>query len=503
MFIKVINWCNHNILAKDSEPTFYLERDNWDDNYFKTRYHLHLSGKYTGSEEAMWIGELKILRKGQRRDDKPLLEPGSLDYLGHSFCSAGQSLDYYEKISRLEKPLRYQILSALRDTIIYPEIIKDFQNEAGMGASLFNHLDKDDEIFTLAPAIISDNFESLPPLNINFKFEFPTLKEPVEFNFKSTRYGDESLEGIIRISVISPENDHVKTGFLSRLAQIAYASGEARDLRSEKGIISPAGIAFTKIICLSYSDVPEFSIPGIYVREKEKIAREANYGTGRFIYCGIHDMVEELEQALQSYTIDTDGRVWEHSDQYLEPSAACLKSTGDLCAEFIDVIERIELKTDKQAILDNVFLLLQEQGLKFIAGTSLLDLRKDELGTFFMNLNSGQQFLFHALTTCILSICPRSLVLFDEREGGIPVSLLPLMMKSMNYILESEDAFMILSTRSTDIFSEESTEKMSAVNSKEFAPSFAKDKEKRDKTEDVVISHILGPPNDDIFPRSS
>lgn len=498
MFIKVINWCNHSILARDNEPIFYLERDNWDDNYYKTRYHLHLSGKYTDNDEAQWIGEVKILRKGQRKEDVALLEPGKLDYLGYRFCSVGQSLDYYEKISRLEEPLRYKILSALRDIIIYPDVRKEFEHEEGMDVSLLHYLDQDDDIFALAPAIISGDFKNLPAPNIAFRFQFPTLKESLKFDFESPEYGyHESTDETLRVSVISPANETSRNEVLTRLAQITYAAREERDLVPEIGTIFPEGTAFTKIICLSYDNMPTFRIPGIYVQAMEQVAREVNQGIGRFIYCGVHDLGKELEEALTHYTIDTDGRVWQHENLSVESPSACLKSTESLASEFVRSIALIEQNLDKQDTLDNVFHLLHDvKDLQFITQITFQNLREEELYTFFMNLSPDQQFLFHALTTSVQGISPRSLVLFHEPEAGVAPELLPVMMKSMKYILDRENAFMIVSTLSTDIFSEDAFKKVSVLNTKEL-----ESKPPAHANEGVVISHILGLPND-IFPKS-
>ena len=505
MFIKVINWCNHSILARDNEPIFYLEKDNWDDNYFKTRYHLHLSGKYTDNDKGLWIGEVKILRKGQRKEDTALLETGRLDFLGYRFCSVGQSLDYYEKISRLDEPLRYKILSALRDIIIYPEIKKDFENEEGMDASLFHFLNEEDNIFTLAPALISGDFKSLPPPNISFTFQCASLQEPVEFLFESPEYGyHESADETTRVSVLSLEGNSVSGEFLSRLAQITYASNEERDLLPDTGILVPTGTAFTKIVCISYSVLPVFRIPGIYIQSKEQIAREISQGIGRFIYCGIHDLTKEMEEAVTHYAIDTDGRVWENENPSVEPPGTSVKSTEELCAEFVKCMVLIEQNSDKQDILENVFGFLHEQDdLKFIAEITFPNLTEDELHAFFLTLPPGHQLLFHLLATCVLGISPRSLVLFHEPESGMPSAILPVLVKSLSHILERENAFMIVSTQLPDLFSDGIYKQVSTLNQNNDAPSTASaEKEKADDKDNMVISHILGLPND-IFPPSS
>ncbi len=504
MFIKVINWCSHTILAKDNEPVFYLERDNWDDNYFKTRYHLHLSGNHTEDGEALWIGEVKILRKGQRRNDGALLEPGNLDYLGYRFCSIGQSLDYYERIARLDSAIRYQVLSALRDIVIYPTLMNDFEGEDGMNASLLHYLSKEDDLFALGPAIVSGDFSKLPVPDISFTFQAPQLAEALPFRFESPLHGyREPTDRDTRVSVISSGTDNYGTSLLCNLALVSYASNEERDLVQETGTIFPSGTAFTKIICLSYRSVPGFRVPGIYLHEKEQIARETAAGRGRFIYLGSHDLTRELEDALQYYTIDTDGRVWEHDNPSGEPPTVHLKPSEELSAEFAKAIGRIEQDLNKQDLWDNVMEILQShEELRFTGEIKLETLRDDELESFFLNLNSGQQILFHALANLVIQVSPRSLLLSDGPEDCMPPTLIPALVKSLSYILERENAFMIVATTATDYFSDTPGKNISVSDPvKEYQRNETPRTEKNDHSDAAIFPHILGLPNE-TFPPS-
>ena len=146
MFLKVVEWCDHGIYSGDADAAFYLEKDNLDDNYFMTRYHLHLSASLTDDDMPLWIGEVKILRKGQRGDEKFQLKAGRLDYLDFTFCSLGQSLDYYDRLARLDKELRHKILSALRDIVVFPEMKESFEDEEGLEASLYHFIEPDDDL---------------------------------------------------------------------------------------------------------------------------------------------------------------------------------------------------------------------------------------------------------------------------------------------------------------------------------------------------------------------
>jgi hypothetical protein len=171
MLIQVVSWCDHRILPKENEPLFYLEKDNWDDNYFKTRYHLHLSSSTADDGVPVWIGELKILKKGQGREDQTQVGLGKLDSLDARFCSIGQSLDYYERLSRLPMELRHQVLMALRDITVYPEVRDHFEGEEGYALSLMRSHVPDDDFFSMAPAIIEETFETLPSPDLTVKVQ--------------------------------------------------------------------------------------------------------------------------------------------------------------------------------------------------------------------------------------------------------------------------------------------------------------------------------------------
>jgi hypothetical protein len=208
MFLKVIDWNDHAIFSGDADSAFYLEKDSLDDNYFMTRYHLHLSASLTDDDLPLWIGEVKILQKGQRGDEKFHLKAGRLDYLDFTFCSLGQSLDYYDRLARLDKELRHNILSALRDIVVFPEMKEGFENDEGLEASLYHFLEPDDDLFSLAPALIFGDYSEIADVDVDFKFQMNNMKQPVKFSFDvpDHKYGDPE-EHQERIHVITGNDD--------------------------------------------------------------------------------------------------------------------------------------------------------------------------------------------------------------------------------------------------------------------------------------------------------
>lgn len=112
-------------------PYCRLWHDNWDDYGFKTTYQLHYVSE-TG--EQMKIGETKILKKGLDEGSPVLLE--HFDFLDETFCSLGQSQEYYENLSLLPDTIRISIVAGLRDCVSNPHIWEQFSHEEGMRKSL-------------------------------------------------------------------------------------------------------------------------------------------------------------------------------------------------------------------------------------------------------------------------------------------------------------------------------------------------------------------------------
>ena len=189
MDIEVISWSNNKAPNRVNPPDFFLERDNWNDDSFYTYYTLHLSKKHTNDLQSFLIGGVKILKKGQVRSELHLIKLGIIENLGTEFCSLGQSLDYYERISRLSTQLQDYILTSLNDVVFKEKIRKVFQREEGYKISLLRGFDKNDDIFLLAPVLLSRDFDEMP-VNKELKFKFKTFEmdDFIEFDFDSPEY---------------------------------------------------------------------------------------------------------------------------------------------------------------------------------------------------------------------------------------------------------------------------------------------------------------------------
>jgi hypothetical protein len=113
----------------DPQPlaALVLQQDGWDDFGFKTQYHVF----YFGPEFNGFVGNVKILQRGQGTSHHSFLPVGPRLALGDDFCSLGQSLDYYERLASLPEFVRRDILTTLRDSLQDPSYAESFHHEEG------------------------------------------------------------------------------------------------------------------------------------------------------------------------------------------------------------------------------------------------------------------------------------------------------------------------------------------------------------------------------------
>ncbi|TGD57516.1 AAA family ATPase [Flavobacterium humi] len=458
MFIKVIKWANNQIPNHYQDSVFYLEEDNWNDYSYYTYFHLHLSSKYTEDGESKLIGGVKILKKEQEINKGYLHSSDEFDTLNSEYCSLGQSLDYYDRLAHIDKPLQDQLLSSINDIIFRPDIVDEFRDVEAFNISLMRHFDFNDDIFKLAPILISREFDALPDnKDLKFKFKTKEMTDFIEFDFDSPKYPDEDgFDQFLpnRIAVIIGKNGSGKTTLLSKISRIVFASASDRDYLKAVATIEPKGLGFPRIISLSYSAFDAFQVPGIRLKEKEQISKDIQRGIGRYIYCGVRDITKELEKSIETIIPEENGLLRmedilndKHADNFLKP-------INSLKKEFIEALKIIFSDSEKSTMLLRVIQILSEESsLHFIRVISH-PIQENELIKIFSELSTGHKFVLHSLANIIKHIENRSLILFDEPETHLHPPLLAVLMKSMRYILNNKNSFMILSTHSPVVLQE-------------------------------------------------
>lgn len=120
-------------------PCFGLTKSTWDDYGYKTTFILTY---YETKSTVINIGSVKILDKSL---EEPNLKPSQFRAtivdlpekfirLGNAYCSLGQSIDYYDNLSKfhLSDVIKTKLIDAFYDRELYEE----FKNEKGFIKSL-------------------------------------------------------------------------------------------------------------------------------------------------------------------------------------------------------------------------------------------------------------------------------------------------------------------------------------------------------------------------------
>jgi len=467
-------------------PSFVLYQDNWNDFHFSTQYHLYFAD---GKTEPNLIGTVKILKQGQTKNDG-LQIVEDFQSLSDSFCSVGQSLDYYERLALLGEELRDQALSSLQDFVQQPKLAEKFRNESGWTTSLFRDFRENDEFINLARLLLSQNYTSMPAKELSFSFQMTGWEQPLKFDFTSPEIPDDfglSLKKILpsRISVIIGRNASGKSTVLARLARVTHAPQKERHkkLLRSLGEIKPKGIGFSRILTVSYSAFDSFRLPvvgknevmqnlsnlqkQIIGDEREQIIKEVSKGEGRFVFCGLRDIAGEMQAELETVTQNVDDSSSELPSHfsYDRQHKTLLKSIDVLAEEFERTLNVIKASKKTDVFDGALDILISDSSFSdYEEELTLKYLLSNDSKAMFLSWSTGHKIVMHIIANVVGYSLPRSLLLIDEPETHLHPPLLATLMHAIRYILDEVQAFAIVATHSPVVVQETLSKHVQVVN---------------------------------------
>lgn len=446
---------------------FALQRDDWDDYGFRTLYHLHYRH---GPDETdvTYIGGVKILRKAQTSGGAQLIQK-PFNSLGAHWVSVGTSLDYYQRLNDLPEQRRASIMSALNDAVAHPSLVSEFESEKGWETSLFRDNKDWRDFLSDATVLFEGNFGALPDLTTSFSFLPPGAAEPIVFDFDApepdfymgpwNRIGPKRKRTLLpnRLIVLVGQNGSGKSTLLSRLAHVAFASPQERASKRLKaiGALEPKSIGFMRVITISYSAFDSFVVPGLAAKELSRATDDLESGDGRFIFCGLRDLVAEARADVDADQAKSDDDVLEAIERR---TSTRLKPVEDLAFEFAEMIGRIrrEGRVDLlEAALDPLlrdpsFSEHREQILRLAQGA----FNRRSASTLFLTWSTGHKIALHVIACLVAHAQPRSLILFDEPEAHLHPPLMAALMHSVRVVLTDVNAFCVAATHSPVLLQE-------------------------------------------------
>jgi predicted ATPase len=373
--------------ARNTEQTFVLERDLWDDNGYVCTFRVFAQLQ----AKLVKIGDWKILdgsKRGPRQTEPPL----AFDQLPASYLSVAQSVRAYESVRALPKPLARQLLAGLRDVSISPEA--DPRRVDGFEQAALRFSEARDAfrqglsvLANRGPQRLSDTID----LRVTARLAGFATPHRLDLSFSSAK----SLSSLRRITVIVGSNGTGKTQLLGALAR-AMSGLETSDAR-----IKPES-PFTKVIAVAYGAFDRFKRP-----------RKAD-GPISYEYCGLRGA--PLDDKPERVSIDLEAAIMRTAQTMKGMQPASRRLWARAVAEL-----DLTLKPSPAASVSRLL-------------------------TSLKTMSAGEQLATIVVTDLVNQLQRTSLVLFDEPETHLHPKLLAGLMRAMRLLLEERDSYAIVAT---------------------------------------------------------
>jgi ABC-type lipoprotein export system ATPase subunit len=447
---------------------FALQQDNWNDYNFHTLYHLYYR-RGENRPDIVYIGPVKILRKGQAERD-PILIREPFASLSDDFVSVGNSLDYYQRLNEIPNSDRIAIMDALNDAVVHPDLITKFQEEPGWRISVFRSNDDWRSYMADAQILIEGNFSALADIEQSFGYTPPGASGAMDLDFKAPRpkfylgpyrsLGPRHKETLLpeRIIVLIGRNGSGKSTLLSRLAHLAFASPQDRATKPFKalGQLSPPSLGFMRVITISYSAFDSFVVPGRVARDIAQTTKDIESGEGRFVFCGLRDLVAEGLADLEEAEKSADAKSNAAGEVLVERrNSTRLKSVESLSREFSNLLLRIKQTGSTDLLISALQPLITDPSFAELKG-QLDDLLSpgESSESLFLSWSTGHKIALHVIVQLVANARPRSLVLFDEPEAHLHPPLMAALIHAVRVVLDQVNALCIVATHSPVLLQE-------------------------------------------------
>ena len=380
-------------------PAFQLETDYWDDFGYKTKSKLYY---WDENERCHFIDKVKILNSENENTSKVL--PNSFLTLNTTFCSLGQSENYYKQL-KLLLPDKYQsILYALKDTAWFSEILYRFENHQGFKRSLL----REGNTYVLLYKV-RRKLERIGDISWNFMFntKVPYSEQILNINFNFDNLEDK--ENPNRIKALIGANGSGKTSIMKSLVKSL--------IRNENNFY-PFNPIFSKVIAISFSIFDTF----ISLRGKSVLT---------YTYCGLHDK----ENTIMSKE-DREARLRESLIWINGGDGGKLYGNERLIKLFCNSLEIVFSK-------DWVDSVCTEEGLTI-----------DSIIKKSQTMSTGESMILNLIASLYANIRQNSLIVFDEMEVHLHPKAIRQMMSLLFKITKEFNSACILATHSSIVVQE-------------------------------------------------
>ena len=404
-------------LRSGKPDTLFLTWDDWNDYSYYTLFGV----KFIDNESKLHdFGGVRIGYIGQAKGSaaKGLTIGQEFSELGDGFFSLGAGTEYYQKLNKLAKETRENILEGLKDLAYFPQLLEDARDEEVTKESLFRGLD----LKTVSGQYRRMALGGAKLTKFKFWFDSPKWRPESPEMLLSFRIIPESVPPT-NVHVIIGRNGVGKTNMINNMIKSLY--GE--ELIDGNGVYfnEDDDEKFTNVISVSFSAF-DTTLP--YFDDKSDVTDIA------FKFIGLKKPDEDSESGFRTKTND------ELEDEFTTSFLECIESfKTDSLRKSLNALE-----SDPNFKEANILQLLDVPKKSIIKKGKLL----------FHKLSSGHKIILLSITRLVETVQEKSLVFIDEPEAHLHPPLLSAFTRSLSELLINLNGVAIIATHSPVILQE-------------------------------------------------
>ena len=471
LHFRVIPVCYQDATRYDQgDVDFYVETDYWNDYGFCTAYHLHASKRLTDSKTS-YLGSMRIMKVGQTTNEANLLGQifsltgGEFTKLPEDYFMVSFSLELFKGVSLLLKSKEDRMLFLQSLNVMFDSshpLYETVKNQDCFTNSVLRNSTMESFVLKKAKQIMFDEavFYDLEQQTIEVTYQ--NAEASIRLDFKCP-HGVTAI-GSVPYGMVAfiGHNGCGKSTLLYDLASLIYTPPTQRFLLKDTIKMKPSDVGTTKLIMFSYSAFDNFRFPGNTLSDYRLMAEGVDSRQGRFIYCGVRDVKQEMEILIKQHIENAPDPNQRNNNTIIQEkrvNEVKLKPVQRLAEEFSTALNDISSNNDLteawnamaehcEEILPSLY-----QDLCHFSGTNLIWDSENRIN-HYMNMSTGVKFFLHTMSHIYAYNEDNSILLFDEPENHLHPPMLSFMMNEIRRAIRRTHSIMLVSTHSPVILQE-------------------------------------------------
>ena len=427
---------NSTWVPEAGKDTVYLKIDRWNDYSFVTMFRMSLHDE---DGQLHDIGEIKIGFKGQtiEVDTHTAISENRFGSLNEDFFSLGQGVEFYRNMASLSNHIRNQILFALRDIVVQPDLIEEIKEEEVFSTSLLR---------SVSLSVVKGQYarvleEKAELTNFKFKFVRPEAVNwgsiDLSFDVEVDSTPNTNIHAVIGRNGVGKTT--LLNGMIEAITNRQGANGKFVDTEGwqEKDISHDY---FSSLVSVSFSAFDPFAPP----LEQPDPAQGTCY-----FYIGLKD----------TQNGDLHRTISDLQDDCVRALISCFYESKKT-ERWLNAISKLgsdeNFSLMRLAQLETIYRDFRNKTNDEAQSDSSLFREKyrEAVTPFLSRMSSGHAIVLLTITRLVATVEEKTLVLLDEPESHLHPPLLSAFVRALAGLLHDLNGVAIIATHSPVVLQE-------------------------------------------------